>query len=102
MMMYDNESRPIIDALNAAHNRGVQVRFITDIPGPNEAEDTVLVHLNPAIPFLAGNDESIMHNKVLIFDRDDVVRCQVMTGSTNHTIANLNVDYNNMVIIQDQ
>ncbi len=102
MMMYDNDCRAIIDALNAAHDRGVQIRFISDIPGASEPEDTVLVHLNPQIAFLAGNDESIMHNKIMIFDRNDVQHCQVMVGSTNHTLANLNKDYNNMVIIQDQ
>ncbi len=102
IMMYDNESRPIIEALNAAHQRGVQIRFITDIPGPTEPADTVLEHLNPAISLLAGNSDAIMHNKIMVFDRDDASNCYVITGSTNHTIANLTIDYNNMVIIQDQ
>ena len=102
MMMYDNDCRAIIDALNAAHDRGVQIRFISDIPGDTEPTDTVLNHLNPEIAFLAGNSEAIMHNKILIFDRENIDQCIVMTGSTNHTMANLNDDYNNLVIIQDQ
>lgn len=102
MMMYDNDCRAIIDALNMAHDRGVQIRFITDAPSQSETQDTVLNNLNPEIAFLAGNTEAIMHNKILIFDRDDVNKCQIITGSTNHTLANLNIDYNNMVIIQDQ
>ncbi|HON19386.1 MAG TPA: phospholipase D-like domain-containing protein [Salinivirgaceae bacterium] len=102
IIMYDNDCRPIIDALNDAHVRGVQIRFITDAPNVNEQPDSVLQYLHPGIPILYGNVDAIMHNKIIIIDRDDVNRCQVIVGSTNHTIANLNKDYNSIIIIQDQ
>ena len=96
--MYEVEDQEIVDAINAAHNRGVQVRYISDDMGNN----AILENLHQDIPLLKGNTEGIMHDKFIVIDREDVDNCWVMTGSMNHTDANLGWDYNNVICIQDQ
>lgn len=93
----DGEVIRIINAINAAYDRGVTVRYITD----NEPENLLLDSLNPSIPLLRGNQDAIMHDKFIIIDAETIDSSWVMTGSTNHTIANLNKDYNNIICIQD-
>mgnify|MGYP002397459501 CR=1 FL=1 len=93
----DNQVIRIMHAINDAYDRGVDIRYITD----DLPENPLLDSLNPAINILAGNTEAIMHDKFMIIDRDDIQNSWVLTGSTNHTIANLNKDYNNIICIQD-
>lgn len=99
MTMYNINRRPIADALSAAHNRGVRVRYITG----DDTNNTAL--RNPDVPFpvLEGNEGSpLMHNKFIIFDAGDKDRCQVITGATNFTQGQIFTDYNNLILIQDQ
>ena len=96
--MYEQESDEIVAAINAAYDRGVQVRYITDDEGRNPA----LEYLNENIPVLYGNTEAIMHDKFIIIDADEEINSWVITGSLNHTLANLGWDYNNMICIQDK
>lgn len=96
--MYEVENQAIVDAINAAFNRGVQVRYISDDQGNNG----ILDNLHQDIPLLKGNPDGIMHDKFILIDREDVDNCWVMTGSMNHTEANLGWDYNNVICIQDQ
>ena len=96
--MYDVENQEIIEALNEAVDRGVEIRYITD----EGTENPVLEELSDQIPLLAGNLDGLMHNKFFVFDREVTDSCWVMTGSTNHTEANLGWDFNNLICIQDQ
>ncbi len=96
--MYEAENQEIVDAINDAHDRGVAVRVISDDMGNNAVFD----NLNSAIPLLKGNTDGIMHDKFIVIDRDDVDNSWVMTGSMNHTDANLGWDFNNVICIQDQ
>ena len=96
--IYEAENQAIVDAINAANDRGVQVRVISDDDGTN----AILDGLNANIPYLEGNPDGIMHDKFFIIDRDDVDNAWVLTGSMNHTVANLGWDYNNVITIQDQ
>lgn len=96
--MYDVTDQTIIPAINAAFERGVVVRYITDI----DMENLPLENLNPSIPVWGGNADGIMHDKFIVIDRESVNNCWVMTGSTNHTTANLFLDYNNLILVQDQ
>ncbi|MCB0762801.1 MAG: hypothetical protein KDC12_14840, partial [Flavobacteriales bacterium] len=98
--MYDVQGcdASIISAINTAHNNGVTVRYITD----EELENIELDDLDPSIPILAGNPVGIMHNKFIVIDREAVDNTWVITGSTNHTWANMGWDFNNMICIQDQ
>ncbi len=96
--MYEIENEQIVNAINAAHNRGVSVRYISDDMGTN----SVLDNLNIDIPLVKGNTEGIMHDKFMIVDRASVNGSWVMTGSMNQTINNLGWDFNNIICIQDQ
>ncbi len=97
--MYEAQNEAIVNALNAAYDRGVTVRVISDDMGDN---DVLIDNLNANIPVLEGNANGIMHNKFMIVDREFVNSSWVLTGSMNHTIANLGWDYNNVICIQDQ
>ena len=95
----------VAEALNAAHNRGVRVRMITD--GSYEAENEGLVVLIPAIQRITsptGDAYTIMHNKFVVIDADatDPLKPMVWTGSTNLSGRQVNRDPNNVIIIQDQ
>ena len=96
--MYEAENQVIINAINAADDRGVTVRVISDDMGTNEFFDG----LNANISYLEGNATGIMHDKFFIIDREDVNNSWVLTGSMNHTANNLGWDYNNVITIQDQ
>lgn len=96
--MYEAENQPIVDAINAAYDRGVTVRVISDDMGNNETFD----NLNSNISYLEGNANGIMHDKFFIIDREDINNSWILTGSMNHTINNLGWDYNNIITIQDQ
>ncbi|MFK8007351.1 MAG: phospholipase D-like domain-containing protein [Saprospiraceae bacterium] len=98
--MYEAENQEIVDAINAAYDRGVTVRVISDFDDmtSNETFD----NLNSNISYLEGNTNGIMHDKFFIIDREDVDNSWVLTGSMNHTVNNLGWDYNNIITIQDQ
>jgi phosphatidylserine/phosphatidylglycerophosphate/cardiolipin synthase-like enzyme len=97
--MYEAQNENVVAALNAAYDRGVTIRVISDDAGDN---DVLINNLNANVPVLEGNADGIMHNKFMIVDRNNVDNCWVLTGSMNHTIANLGWDYNNVICIQDQ
>lgn len=95
----------IAQAINDAHNRGVQVRLITDGGNTNNA----LQLLNPSIPVVQSPTTppfyyGIMHNKFVIMDagHPDPNKPVVLSGSTNWTIGQLEDDRNNLLFIQDQ
>lgn len=93
----ENQVIRIMNAINAAYERGVTVRYITD----DQPENPLLEDLHPDIDVLAGNTEAIMHDKFMIVDAESIDNSWVLTGSTNHTIANLYTDYNNIICVQD-
>jgi hypothetical protein len=94
----DERNAALVDAINAAFQRGIIVRFITDA---NVAND-VLVNLDPAIPILKVKTNAIMHDKFIIVDSESVLNSWLITGSTNPTYNNLVMDFNNLLAIQDQ
>jgi phosphatidylserine/phosphatidylglycerophosphate/cardiolipin synthase-like enzyme len=95
----------ISDAINAAKNRGVKVRFISD--GSQASTNLGIGQLAGNVPHLASPTTSqynIMHNKFVIIDAFDSNPNKpiVWTGATNWTDRQINRDPNNVVIIQDQ
>jgi len=94
----------IVNAINAAYQRGVIIRIISDGNNVNSA----IANLNPSIPVLNSPLNNgyfnIMHNKFMVLDAfsPDANKPVVLTGSTNWTDAQLNVDANHLVFIQDQ
>ena len=99
----NNGLSDITAALNNAFNRGVKIRIITD----GGTATTGLNTLNNQVPRLLspqGSAYSIMHNKFMIIDCDAAnPNLPVMlTGSTNWTQGQINVDPNNMIFFQDR
>ena len=93
--VWDNGSTAIISALNAAHSRGVVVRYISSTNSMN----TALSGLSSGIAFLerqSGLTTDVMHNKFVIVDNN-----VVLSGSMNYGAGSMFDDYNNFVIIYD-
>jgi phosphatidylserine/phosphatidylglycerophosphate/cardiolipin synthase-like enzyme len=89
---------PVADALIAAHNRGVEVRWVTDdeygLEADEEDDHGQFVMLEAAgIEVKDDGRAALMHNKFLIFDKQTV-----WTGSTNLT-SNGNFRNNNNVLV---
>ena len=95
--MYNNSRDDITNALKAAADRGVRVRYVA-------AEETENYALDPApnFPVVYGNTYALMHNKFMVIDADLPAQAWVMGGSMNWTNVNIQNDYNNTLFIQDQ
>jgi phosphatidylserine/phosphatidylglycerophosphate/cardiolipin synthase-like enzyme len=98
---YNTGSLDIVNAINAAKTRGVDIRYIAaDNTGTNNDE---LNNLSSSIPMIQRpNDGEVMHNKFLIIDVADFQKAKVVTGSVNHTENSCQEDFNNLVIVEDQ
>jgi phosphatidylserine/phosphatidylglycerophosphate/cardiolipin synthase-like enzyme len=95
----------ISDAINAAYNRGVAVRVISD--GSLAATNTGIAAISSSIikiPSPTGGNYGIMHNKFVIIDANHTNpnKAIVWTGATNWQEGQINHDPNNVVIFQDQ
>lgn len=92
----------IVQALNEAHSRGVEVRMIVC----GSQDNPPLEDLNKAIHVLERpwDGTGIMHNKFVVFDaaHSNPDKAHVWTGSMNFTYNNVKEDANNIVIVQDQ
>lgn len=91
---------PVADALIAAHNRGVDVRWVTDNEHGLEADDEpgggqFAKLQNAGIEVRADTRTALMHNKFWIFDG-----LVLWTGSTNITENGVFVQDNNTIIFQ--
>ena len=95
--MYNINRSDIVTALEQAVQRGVQVRYVAAFDASNTALDPA-----PAFPVLYGNEDALMHDKIMVVDAGLVDKCWVMSGSLNWTNANMNNDFNNTLFIQDQ
>ena len=95
--MYNINRSDIVTALEQAVQRGVQVRYLAAFDASNTALDPA-----PAFPVLYGNEEALMHDKIMVVDAGLANKCWVMSGSLNWTNANMNNDFNNTLFIQDQ
>lgn len=92
----NNSRATIVTALNNALNRGVQVRYISNIGSANTALT------NAQFPKIAGNGTALMHNKIIIVDAHSTDSAWVFTGSMNITDDEIVDNYNNVLFIQDE
>lgn len=95
----------ISEAINAAADRGVQVRFISD--GSLAPTNTAIAELSPLVNHIfspIGEAYNIMHNKFVVIDANhsDPLKPLVWTGGTNWTERQLYTDNNSVIIVQDQ
>lgn len=94
MGAYFFTSKPIAQALVAAHRRGVQVRVILDKSQATHSYSGATFLANNGIPTRIDRQHSIFHNKVVIIDGHSVV-----TGSFNFTKAAQNNNAENLIVL---
>ncbi len=93
MAMYAFNIWSVRDALLDAHQRGVQVRLITE--SENMDEDEIQELMDAGIQVMGDRREGLMHNKFVVIDR-----YEVWTGSTNLTVGGLYRNDNNLIRIR--
>lgn len=99
VMLYNINRRPVSNALIAAHQRGVRVRYLTS----DNTSNSALSNPTPPFPILVGNlGDGLMHNKVFVIDAQIPEKAWVITGATNMTTGQIYNDHNNTLFIQDQ
>jgi phosphatidylserine/phosphatidylglycerophosphate/cardiolipin synthase-like enzyme len=79
---YSFTSKPIGDALIAAHGRGLQVHILLDKSDVTGTKTELADFESAHVPTLIDSKHAIAHNKVMIFDMKIVE-----TGSFNYTKA---------------
>jgi phosphatidylserine/phosphatidylglycerophosphate/cardiolipin synthase-like enzyme len=91
---------PVAEALIAAHERGVEVQWLTDdehgLEADEEADHGQFAMVEEAGIEVRSDDRSaLMHNKFWIFDDQTV-----WTGSTNITVNDMFRNNNNVIVIE--
>ncbi len=104
----DNENG-LVDAINAAYNRGVTVRLVADNAVNSGAYGAINIGFtnkktSPSGSAPSGGFYGLMHNKFIVVDANhpDPNKPMVLTGSTNWTTNQLRIDPNNIIVVQDQ
>lgn len=104
----DNQNG-VISAINAAYDRGVQVRLVTN-EGMSDSNFN-LIDIGPGNKIKSpegstpnGSYYGLMHNKFVIIDSESENPADpiLIAGSTNFTDNQLRNDPNNLIIFQDQ
>ena len=97
---FEFDLTPVAEALIAARNRGVDVRWVTDDENglladeePDRGQFTMLK--NAGIEVRSDDRAALMHNKFIIFDHN-----VVWTGSTNLTKNGVFVQDNNTIVFE--
>lgn len=91
--LYHLDATPVADALIEAHNRGVQVRVVTEADNVDEKEIERLQEVG--IPVADdGDNEGYMHHKFIVIDER-----YVWTGSYNTTYNGAYRNNNNVILI---
>lgn len=110
MAMYNLNVQPVVDALIAAHRRGVWVRVIANVEHVSSPSSRFAQLAAVGIPIIAnprvasGEIQPLMHNKFLILDGrpgSSNAPPTVVTGSWNATFTQTYEDANNIVVIRD-
>ena len=95
---FEFDLTPVAEALIAAHNRGVDVRWVTDddhglIADTEPGHGQFAVLRNAGIEVRSDDRTDLMHNKFWIFDSEIL-----WTGSTNITKNGIFVQDNNTIV----
>ena len=91
--IYDLNLWSVRDALIGAHQRGVEVRVVTESDNLDEQEVQELKQAG--IMVLGDQQEGLMHDKFMVIDR-----AEVWTGSMNFTTGGGYLDNNNLIRLQ--
>lgn len=96
---FEFDLTPVAEALTAARQRGVDVRWITDNENGLEADEEpdrgqFAMLQDAAIEVKADTRSALMHNKFIVFDQQTV-----WTGSTNITQSAVFTQNNNVIVV---
>ena len=105
--LYSFDLPDVTDALIAAKDRGVLIRFVYEHRATYQGEVTRLINNGIWViddAFGPNNGEGLMHHKLWIFDaaNADPTKPWVMTGSWNLSVQGTVTDIQNAMLIQDQ
>jgi len=92
---YSFTSEPIIQAIIAAHRRGVHVEIILDKSQANDKRSGTAAVREAGIHTLIDSKHAIAHNKIMVIDQDTVV-----TGSFNFTKSAEEKNAENLLIVR--
>ena len=90
--LYDLDAAPVADALIAAHNRGVQVRVVTEADNIEQEIERLQAVGIPIVD--DGDNDGLMHHKFIVIDER-----YVWTGSYNTTYNGAYKNNNNVILI---
>jgi len=94
---YAFSSRPIIQAIIAAHTRGVSVEVILDQSQRTERFSGQAALLAAGVPTWLDGAHQIAHNKIMIIDGETVI-----TGSFNFTRSAEEHNAENLLVVHDR
>ncbi|MEI9478805.1 MAG: phospholipase D family protein [Deltaproteobacteria bacterium] len=94
---YSFTSKPIADALIAAHKRGVDVKVLLDKSQLHGKGSKLDLLVQAGVPVMIDKKHAIAHNKVMIIDG-----VTVLTGSFNFTNAAEDKNAENLFVIRDK
>ncbi len=81
-----------------AHERGVQIRIVTDDEyGLEEEDESIPVFIEAGIPVVDDDRSGLMHNKFMIMDNTTI-----WTGSMNYTVNGVYRNNNHLVALRSQ
>jgi len=105
--LYSFDLAAVADALIAAHDRDVRIRFVYDNRDTYQSQVLRLISEGIFViddAFGPNDGQEIMHHKLWIFDAlsEDPADPWVYTGSWNLTTQGTNTDAQNVIMIQDQ
>jgi phosphatidylserine/phosphatidylglycerophosphate/cardiolipin synthase-like enzyme len=91
--IYGLDRASVVNALIAAHNRGVTVRIVADDDAYNDYNSSYAALQSAGIPIVLDSRSSLMHNMFFVIDGQIV-----WTGSTNVTDAGFTCNHNNSLV----
>jgi phosphatidylserine/phosphatidylglycerophosphate/cardiolipin synthase-like enzyme len=94
---YSFTSKPIAEALIAAHKRGVKVKVLLDKSQLHGKGSKLDLLVDAGIPVSIDTKHAIAHNKVMIIDG-----VTVLTGSFNFTNAAEDRNAENLLVVRDK
>jgi phosphatidylserine/phosphatidylglycerophosphate/cardiolipin synthase-like enzyme len=94
VLAYSFTSKPITEALVAAHKRGVNVEVVLDHSNEKEPHTDLPLLIESGLKPLVDPHHAIAHNKVMVIDRRTV-----LTGSFNFTRQAEHENAENMLVL---
>lgn len=93
--LFEFNREPIVEALLAAHDRGVAIRFVGDGDELHDPGYEALIEAGVILSVRAPNDR-IMHNKFVLVDGQTL-----FTGSTNFSQNGVMLNNNGSIVVND-